>query len=51
MESINIQEIDKKWQSFWDKNNTFKYNTKNSLINPSFFVIADMSFNWNQFIT
>ena len=31
--------------------NPIKYNTKNSLINPSFFVIADMSFNWNQFIT
>jgi len=27
-----------------------KYNIKDSLINPSFFVIADMSFNWNQFI-
>ena len=30
--------------------NPIKYNIKNSLINPSFFVIADMSFNWNQFI-
>ena len=30
--------------------NPIKYNIKDSLINPSFFVIADMSFNWNQFI-
>ena len=35
-----------------DKNlNPIKYNTKDSLINPSFLVIADKSFNWNQFIT
>ena len=31
--------------------NPIKYNTKSSLINPSFFVIADTSFNWKQFIT
>ena len=31
--------------------NPIKYNTKSSLINPSFFVIADMSFNWDKFIT
>ena len=31
--------------------NPIKYNTKSSLINPSFFVIADMSFNWSKFIT
>ena len=30
--------------------NPIKYNTKDSLINPSFFVIADMNFNWSQFI-
>tara|TARA_B100001250_G_scaffold401756_1_gene414008 strand:+ start:170 stop:982 length:813 start_codon:yes stop_codon:yes gene_type:complete len=30
--------------------NRIKYNTKSSLINPSFFVIGDMSFNWNRFI-
>ena len=35
-----------------DKNlNPIKYNTKDSLINPPFLVIADKSFNWNQFIT
>ena len=31
--------------------NPIKYNTKSSLINPSFFVIGDTSFNWNKFIT
>jgi len=31
--------------------NSIEYNTKNSLINPPFFAIADIAFNWNQFIT
>jgi len=30
--------------------NPIKYNTKDSLINPSFLVIADLSFNWQQYI-
>ena len=31
--------------------NPIKYNTKDSLINPSFLVIADLSFNWQQYIS
>ena len=31
--------------------NVLEYNTKDSLVNPSFLVIADTSFNWNQFIS
>lgn len=31
--------------------NTLKYNTKESLLNPSFLVIADNDFNWTQFLT
>lgn len=31
--------------------NTLKYNTKESLLNPSFLVIADKDFNWAQYIT
>lgn len=30
--------------------NTLKYNTKESLLNPSFLVIADNDFNWNQYL-
>ena len=30
--------------------NTLKYNTKDSLLNPSFLVIADSSFNWKQYL-
>jgi 3'(2'), 5'-bisphosphate nucleotidase len=30
---------------------TLKYNTKESLLNPSFLVIADKDFNWNKYLT
>jgi 3'(2'), 5'-bisphosphate nucleotidase len=31
--------------------NTLEYNTKESLLNPSFLVIADNDFNWSQYLT
>jgi len=31
--------------------NTLEYNTKESLLNPSFLVIADRSFDWSQYLT
>jgi 3'(2'), 5'-bisphosphate nucleotidase len=31
--------------------NTLKYNTKESLLNPSFLVIADKGFNWDKYLT
>jgi 3'(2'), 5'-bisphosphate nucleotidase len=31
--------------------NTLKYNTKESLLNPSFLVIADKDFNWANYLT
>ncbi len=31
--------------------NTLKYNTKESLLNPSFLVIADNDFDWKQYLT
>ncbi len=31
--------------------NTLLYNTKESLLNPSFLVIADKDFNWKQYLT
>ena len=30
--------------------NTLEYNTKESLLNPSFLVIADKTFNWSQYL-
>ncbi len=33
------------------KFNTLEYNTKESLLNPSFLVIADSDFNWEQYLT
>jgi 3'(2'), 5'-bisphosphate nucleotidase len=30
--------------------NTLRYNTKESLLNPSFLVIADNNFNWSQYL-
>lgn len=30
--------------------NTLEYNTKDSLLNPSFLVIADKDFNWSEFL-
>ena len=30
--------------------NTLEYNTKESLLNPSFLVIADKDFNWKQYL-